>query len=338
MKSSRLISIATALGLAAAVTGAAQPAAQAAVTKAGTTYRLVMNWFPEPEEGGFYTALQEGLYKKAGINVVMEPFSYSLVTETDLIAGHVDFAMGNADELYQYRARGADLVAIMSSFQTNPQGILWHAQDTSIHSLADLSNHTLVYAFGAGYEPYLVLKYHYTNFQTQSYDFTSRYFALHADAVNQCYVTSEPYLWSKQGLKVKYALIASSGYNPYAGLIFTSGTMIKEHPDVVRTFVRASVQGWYDYLKNPGPTNAYMRTAPGAKDYPEAPDVQMFSYNQMKRLHLILDATSLKHGIGYFSPARWQTLKQQMLSVGQKVGPVSPAATFTDQFVPPVRS
>jgi NitT/TauT family transport system substrate-binding protein len=334
MKRSHILSALAALGLVATVNVAALPRAQAAPSRDSKTYRMIMNWFPEPEEGGFYNALREGLYQKAGINITMNEFGYSIVTEPYLIAGKADFAMGNADEILQYNAKGAKLVAVVGSFQTNPQGIIWHAEDTTIHGLADLSNHTLVYVFGAGYEPYLVLKYHYKNFNTHNSDFTSRYFALHKDAVNQCYVTSEPYLWSQQGLKIKYALIASSGYNPYAGLMFTTLDMVKNHPDVVRAFVKASVQGWYDFMKDPGPTLKYMLTAPGAKNYPQKPDQQQFSYDQMKKLGLIMGGDASTHGIGYFSLTRWKTLQQQMVSVGQKVGGVDVTKAFTDQFLP----
>ena len=224
----------------------------------------------------------------------------------------------------------------MGTFQTNPQGWVWHAEDTSVHGLADFSNHTIIYSFGAGFYKYLEQHYHWTNVKTKQYDFTSRAFALDPKAVNQCYVTSEPYTWGKQGLKVKYALNADSGYNPYGDLIFTTEDMIKNHPDLVKAFVKASVEGWNSYLKDPKATDAYMLVAPGAKNYPQKPDEQLFSYNQVKKLGLVAGGDAKTHGIGYFSLARWKTLQQQMVSTGQKVGGVDVTKAYTDQFLPPV--
>src|SRR5262249_54221082 len=153
------------------------------------------------------------------------------------LPGKADFVMANADDVLQFRAKGAKIVAIMNTFQTNPQGFIYHAEDTSIHSLADFSNHTIIYTIGGLTAfPYMLRKYHWTNIKTRSYDFTSRAFALDPKAVNQCYVTSEPYLWSKQGLKVKYLLNAASGYSPYGDVIVTTEAMVKNHPDVVRAF------------------------------------------------------------------------------------------------------
>jgi NitT/TauT family transport system substrate-binding protein len=331
MKRHQLLSVLAAATLLAGANSAILPRANAA---SGPAYNMIMNWFPEPEEGGYYNAQRQGLYAKAGVNTTIEEFGFSTVSFQYVLSGKATFGMANADEVIQERARGAPVVAIMNTFQTNPQGILWHAEDTTVHGLADFSNHTLIYSFGAGFEPYLVQKYHYKNFKTKSYDFTSRKFALDPHAVNQCYVTSEPYTWSKQGLKVKYTLIADSGYSPYGDVIFTTEDMVKKHPDAVRAFVKASVQGWNDYLKNPGPTNGYLESTPGAKNYPLKPDEINFSFTQVKRLGLVAGGDARTHGIGYFSLARWKTLQQQMVATGQKVAGVNVTQAFTNQFLP----
>jgi hypothetical protein len=49
---------------------------------------------------------------------------------------------------------------------------------------------------------------------------------------------------------------------------------------------------------------------------------------------IVMGPATKTHGIGYMSMARWITLKQQLVSVGLKVGNVDPASAFTDQFLP----
>ncbi len=334
MKFRRLLSV---LGVAALLVGV-RGALPAPTHAAGPSYNLLMNWFPEPEEGGYYTAQRLGLYQKAGINSSINEFSYSIHSTIPLvIAGKAAFGMANADEVLQYQARGANVVAIMTTFQINPVGILWHAEDASIKTLADLGNHKLIYRFGAAFEPYLTQKYHYANFTTGEYDFTSRGFALDPNAVNQCYVTSEPYAWGQQGIRVKYALIASTGYDPYGDVIFTTRDMIAKHPDVVRAYVKASVEGWNDYLSNSAQaaaTNKDLLTEPGSKVYVLTPNQINFSYSQVLRLKLVNSGDALTHGIGYLSQARWKTLQQQMVSTAQKVGGVDISKLYTDQFLP----
>ncbi len=318
------------LCLASAAPGLQPRAARAAAP----SYNLMMNWFPEPEEGGFYEAQRLDLYAKAGISSAVAPFRRVVTVESYVLSGQATFGMGDADELLQYDERGAHLVAIMNTFQTNPLGVLWHAEDSSIHGIADLSNHTLIYSFGVPFEKYLVAKYHYTNFTTKANDFSSRGFAADPKAVHQCYVTSEPYLYEKQGLKVKYALVSESGFNPYADLIYTTQAFAQSHPDVVRAFVKASVQGWNSYLKNPGPTLTYLRSAPGVKSYPETPDEQQFSFSQMQRYGLVDGGDARTQGVGWFNPQRWVALQQQMDGAGLNVRDVHLSDAYTDSFLP----
>jgi NitT/TauT family transport system substrate-binding protein len=337
MKYRRLLSILTGAALLVGAKGALP-----APVRAGPSYNLIMNWFPEPEEGGYYTAQRLGLYQKAGITSSINEFSYGIHSTVPLvIAGRAAFGMANADELLQYQARGANVVAIMTTFQINPVGILWHAEDTSIKTLADLGNHKLIYRFGAAFEPYLVQKYHYANFTTGEYDFTSRGFALDAKAVNQCYVTSEPYVWGQQGIKVKYALIASTGYDPYGDVIFTTREMIAKHPEVVRAYIKASIEGWNDYLTNTAQaaaTNKDIQSEPGSKVYVLTTNQINFSYSQVLKLKLVNSGDALTHGIGYLSQARWKTLQRQMVGTGQKVGGVDVSMIYSDQFLPSSQS
>jgi len=334
MKRSSLLSFVAVAALLAGTRGVAPPSAHAG----SPAYNLIMNWFPEPEEGGFYNAQRLGLYQKAGINSSISEFSYAInITIPDVVAGKYAFGMANADEILQFRSRGAKVVAILGTFQTNDQCLLWHANDTSIKTLADLGNHNLYYTFGGGYEAYLVLKYHYRNFHTFSYDFTPRKFVQDPKAVNQCFITSEPYQWGEQGIKTKAALIASAGYNPYGDLIYTTEDMIAKHPDVVRAYVKASIAGWNGYLNDPkqaAATDTYLETAAGAKNYPLKPGELAYSYKELKQLKLVNGLDAATHGIGYFTLARWKTLQQQMVSTGQKVGGVNVTQAFTNQFLP----
>ena len=310
--------------------GMAPPAGHAA----RPSYNLMMNWFPEPEEGGFYEAQRLNLYQKAGLTSSVELFGFIVTTEQYVLSGRAAFGMGSADELLQYNARGAHLVAVMATFQKNPIGILWHAEDKTVRGPADLSHHTLIYSFGVPYEKYLVARYHYTDFSTKNNDFSSRAFAADPLAVHQCYVTSEPYLYTKQGLKVKYAFIADTGYNPYGNVIYTTQQFAAAHPEVVRAFVTASVKGWHAYLQHPEATNTFMRSAPGARNYPETPEEQRFSFSQMSRFHLVDGGDAARHGLGSFTLDRWRTLQRQMDGSGFSVGKVNPAESFTNRFLP----
>ena len=75
--------------------------------------------------------------------------------------------------------------------------------------------------------------------------------------VQQIFVTSEPFFANQAGAKVRTMLISSSGYDPYR-VQFTTRDFAARNPDVVAKFVRASIRGWQEYLRDPGPTNALL--------------------------------------------------------------------------------
>lgn len=293
----------------------------------------VMNWFPEPEQGGLYAAVQQGIYKKHGLDLQIKQFNSTIGNcEQFVVTGRVDFCMDNADALLEARQAGLPVVGVMTIFQINPQGIMWHAEDKSVHGVAGISNHTFIYSIGAGYWDYLKNKYHYKNVREQKTDFTLRAFYANPRAIQQIYVTSEPYTAMSQGHKVKWALIADSGYNPYAQVMVTSESMIKNHPDVVRAYVAASIEGWKAYIANPEKVFRYLRTAPGAKSYPLTLGAMRFSFKQLKPL--VLGGAAKTHGIGYTDPKGMATLKKQMMSVGIKLDKVDVSQAFTDAFMP----
>ena len=74
----------------------------------------------------------------------------------------------------------------------------------------------------------------------------------------QCFVFSEPILAKKQGAETQTFLIADSGYNPYTGVIITSGKIAKEKPELVKAMHASMQQGWQAYLDDPKPANAVM--------------------------------------------------------------------------------
>ncbi len=64
---------------------------------------------------------------------------------------------------------------------------------------------------------------------------------------------------SSRTQKVKFFLLADGGYPPYGSTIVTTEKMIADKPDVVARFVKASLEGWRDYIKNPAPGNALIK-------------------------------------------------------------------------------
>lgn len=322
--------------LVAVAAGSSSLHSTAARAAALTPVTQVMNWFPEPEHGGYYTGVARGIYKKYGLDMKIVPFSFQMTNSalSEVALGRITFAMKNADEVFEARAQGIPVVAVMATFQTNLQCFMWHANDTSIKTLADLSNHTIIYTFGGGFWDYMKNKYHYKNIKEVNYNFTLQDFLATPNAVNQGYITVEPYTAIHSDHPVKAALIASSGYNPYGDMMVTTESEIKNHPDVVKAYVAASVAAWKAYYdpKNTERINALLRADPTAKNFPLTADAMRYDVAHSEPL--VTGGDAVTRGIGYINPARMVLLKKQLLGVGVKVANVDPMAVFTDKFLP----
>jgi len=332
MKISRLgvVALAPVLLTLLALGGTAQGANQRALPKA----TQIMNWFPEPEHGGQYAAMQNGLYTKMGVDMSIGTFNPKGGNCEPLVAtGRVDFCMDNADGLLQARQAGIPVVGVFTMFQINPQGIMWHAADTTMHGVADLSNHTFIYSFGAAYWDFMKAKYHYKNVKEQANDYSLQLFSANPKGVNQVYVTSEPFTAMDKGMKVKWALIADSGYNPYAQVMVTSEANIKQRPAMVRAFVQASAAGWKTYLANPEKVFTYIKALPAAKNWPMTKQAMRFSFQEIRDRHMVTGGAAKDHGIGYTNPQGMALLKKQMVSVGIKLDKVDVSKAFTNQFL-----
>ena len=89
--------------------------------------KLALNWKPEPQFGGFYTAELLKLDVKNGVQLQIQPGGAGTPVVQMVSAGQVDFGIASADEVVLSRANGSDVVALFAVYQTNPQAIMGRA-------------------------------------------------------------------------------------------------------------------------------------------------------------------------------------------------------------------
>src|SRR5271154_3842569 len=60
---------------------------------------LQADWYPQPEHGGFFTALVKGYYKDEGLDVTIAPLGPYLSAEKQVASGAAQFGMGSSDKI-----------------------------------------------------------------------------------------------------------------------------------------------------------------------------------------------------------------------------------------------
>lgn len=270
---------------------------------------LALNWKPEPQFGGFYAAQEQGYYKDSGLQVNIIEGGSGTPTIQMLLAGKVDYAIVSADEVLIALARGAsDIVALFATFQTNPQGIMTHAE-RSFTSIADVMQTpgVLLWQSGLPYAQYFMKKYAPLAVVTAPYLGGIGNFQNDPEISQQCFVTSEPLTAAAAGIKVKTFLVADSGYNPYTAVMVARRQRLENNPAEVKAMVAAVRSGWQHYLEDPDATNAAMMTLN------KAMSAETFEQSALAQSDLI--RTGKTRELGQMTLARWQTLADQLLEI-----------------------
>ncbi len=286
-----------------------------------TDVELALNWFPEAEHGGYFAALVHGFYKEAGLNVRILPGGPGSPVLQRVATGRVAFGIENADRVLLARAQEADVVAVMAPLQKSPRAVMVRAAST-FKRIEDLSNVTLAVTSGATWLQFLKKKIAFENVRFVPYSGNVAAFLVHADYAQQAYVFSEPYFAKEKGVDVRCLMVADAGYNPYTSVLVTRGDSIRNRPDLVGRFVKASVRGWQVYLDHPEKTNGYI-----GRINPEiGPEVLAFGAKALRPL--CLDGLPGIKAVGRMTAERWKTLAAQMIA----------ADALADQAVDPLRA
>ena len=289
---------------------------------------LQTDWYPQPEMGGFYQAQMQGLYKAEGLDVTIAPGGPSLVAEQLVAAGAAQFGMSSSDKILVSVSQGIPLVAVAATMQQDPQAIMVHA-NSPVHTFADLENHTIAAKPGSTWFRYIMGRYNLRNVREIPATYSIANFMQNPQYIQQCFVTSEPFFAHKAGADVRTLLVNATGYQPYR-VFFTSKQFLTDHPEIVAKFVKASIQGWANYLQDPAIANAELQRLNPAMN----PDQLRFSVQTLKDQHFIDGLNTPDSHLGHFTAERWSTIYQQLVALKVPAHPIDPASAYTLQFGP----
>jgi NitT/TauT family transport system substrate-binding protein len=219
-----------------------------------TQVSLLLDWYPEAENAGYFYALTHGLYVRAGLDVAIAPIGPNASVEPQVALGKYDFGLGSSDAALIARSRGIPLVMVMGSLQHDPVGLMVHAE-SPVHTFADLEGRTVAAQPGVPWLLYVVKKYQLKNLKTRPLNFDYASFLHDPDYIQQCFITSEPPIMEHSGVKVRTLWVRDSGSDAYLALE-TSDRFLAAHPDTVRAFVSASIAGWRGYLADSAAADA----------------------------------------------------------------------------------
>ena len=296
--------------------------------------RFATDWRAQAEHGGFYQALATGAYEKRGLNVQIVQGGPGVNVPQLLATGSVELGMGSNSFIpLNLVAEGAPVKAVAAFFQKDPQVLIAHP-DEALTGIADLAGRPFLLADASitAFWVWLKAKYGFTDDQVRKYTFNPAPFIADERAVQQGYLTSEPYsIEQAAGFEPRVFLLADEGYPSYATMVLAPNAFARDNAAALRSFIAASAEGWRDYIHG----DASAADALIRRDNPDMTQDVLTQARDKLRANAIVDGgDAALYGLGAMTNDRWQAFFDVTAQAGVYPPNLNWRDAFTTQYLP----
>jgi len=144
MKRHRILAIAFA-ALALALTLAACGEKSEDTSTAGESFRLTLDFYPNPDHAGIYMAQKLGYFEEAGLDLSIETPSDPAAPIKQVAAGRSDLAISYEPEVALAREQGLDVIAIAALVNRPLTSMIW-LKSSGVKGVGDLKGKTIATA------------------------------------------------------------------------------------------------------------------------------------------------------------------------------------------------
>ncbi|WP_292433541.1 EAL domain-containing protein [Methylobacter sp.] len=271
---------------------------------------LQLRWHHQFQFAGYYAALEKGYYKAAGLDVIIHEGSPAKKPLQEVLQGHAQYGEANSELLLE-RLRGAPLVALAAVYQHSPS-VLIARKDAGIFSPDGLVGKKIMLLDKTVDADFVAM------FNNEGIDISRLHVIPSSyeirdlvdgkvDAFNS-YLSNEPYFLKQQGVEFTVLNPRNYGVDFYSDILFTTEEELKQHPERVKAFRQASLEGWYYAMDHPQ----------------EIIDLLLNKYKVNKsRDHLEFEADAIRSliipdviDLGHMNPWRWRHMAETFVKAG----------------------
>jgi len=153
-------------------------------------------------------------------------------------------------------------------------------------------------------------RFGFTDSQIRPYTFNIQPFLTDKQAIQQCFVSSEPFAARLAGADPRVLLFADAGFPNYQTTIDISRKMVEEKPDLIQRFVDATMQGWTQYLRGQDVAAA---NALIMRDNQEMTQEKIdYAVRAMNERGIVFSGDAERLGIGAMTDERWEAFYTAM--------------------------
>ncbi|MDD2698082.1 MAG: ABC transporter substrate-binding protein [Arcobacteraceae bacterium] len=262
--------------------------------------KIQLRWFHQFQFAGYYAALEKNYYKDAGLDVKLIEGNAFINSVQTVLSKKADIGVSNSSLVIEY-LNGKPIVMLGAIFQHSPNVLL---TSEKFKSPVDLAKSGTISLLGGDQDIELKAMFIKEGIDLKKVKFVSN--GKHLDALLDdevvainAYTSNEPFVLNEKNLPYRLLEPRNYGLDFYGDTIFTTDEIVKNNPQKIEKFRKATIQGWEYALKN----------------QEEIIDLILKKYNTQHktRKQLQFEANVLKQlinpdfvEVGHSNPGRWE--------------------------------
>lgn len=263
---------------------------------------------------GFELALINGYYEDAGLDVTIEPGNGSANTAQLVAAGQVDIAYADSSAVMGLVKDGAAITIVSTILQSNPNQVT-ALKDSGITSIEDIRGKKV--AVPNGYSQAAMFPLVLDSMGMTAADIEEVNMPAESMVASLLQGQVDVILGSidnfgvqlqQQGAETVDFLFSDHGAATVSTSIIASDSFLAENPEAVRSFVAASLEGWYAAIDDNDAALAAM-----SEVFPDA--TAELGQGQLDATEVLMCANGAQF-VGKATPEQWETTVQNLAEIG----------------------
>ncbi len=291
---------------------------------------FMMSWIPDVRWAPEIVAKYRGYFKAAGLDVSLKWAKGSRNAGKTVATGAAEFGAPSAGVVLTGREKGLPLVSILSSLRKTQISFI-SLKKTGIKNPKDFYGKKVgVQRGSATYIGFLALMGKYgidiDKLNKINVGFGLKPLLSGMVDVRPAYIANEVVLAKVKGIDLNVIWIPDHGIDQVGNGTATNETFMKKNPNVVRSFVQATIKGYKHSMKDPADAlKAVLQHKPDHK--PE------FQRRAMKIIQNKISVAAKGHPWGWAVHKEWQMTHDNLVKYGVIKKPVDVKKAYTNQFI-----
>ena len=277
--------------------------------------QLILDWKAQMEHAGFFVADQKGFYAEEGLEVEILEGNGAPTAARVVGNGTYKLGIASGSATVMARARNIPIVSLAVINQHTPV-VVYSLKEKNITKPDDLIGKRIgVNVGGTKHREFqaLLRKHNISEDQIQLMGMSEASPApLLAGQVDAMlgYTEDQPVMVELLGKEVNRLSLADYGIDVYSTNIIVNESFLKENPDRVRRFMRATLRGWRYAVAHPDEAvAAYMAKRPESNE--------AFNRENFKHLIPLLNSPDTEQqGLGAQTEEKWKYTRDILRGLG----------------------